>query len=312
MYRLVPFAAASAILVAIAACTSNSINSTSTPSVPGARLYGSNGAVTVFQGPFSPSSVPVGSINLGSTPGSGTFGVAVDPTDSSGAVYVATGNGQILKFSRPNPNGAPPTVTVSGLSEPMEISFDSHGNLFVPDRATNTVSEIRHPITGSSVPTAVISSGLNEPVCVALDANDTLYVLSSHPQSLLAFAAPYTGAAVMTTNVPPLIFPSLGQTCAYDRAANELFLANAASNAGYTLPLTTNEAPGATILTPFACEGAIAFDSSGNAFISGEGAFDINFCQGPASIAIETPPFTGTATFTIRTPAVYSEFAFGP
>ena len=309
--KLFTLAAVGAMLAAGAACSTSPGHITPTPPpngvLNGSRLYAANTSVhsvTVFQGPFSASSTAAGSIALTDVPA----GVAIDPTDSTGAVYVSNGSaGQVLKFARPNPNGAAPTVTVGGFQVPGAINFDSSGNLFVPDSGNGSgakVFVISHPITGSSVPTPIITSGLSIPVCVALDAGNTLYVLDIN-MGLLAYSPPYTSAPVSTTNGITGGNPAV---CAYDRAANTLFVGSINAGLtiqGYALPLTANESPSVTITLATCCPGAIAFDSSGDAFIS------VGVDVQPA-IAVAIPPFTSQSNFIFPSADYVRQLAIGP
>jgi hypothetical protein len=223
-------------------------------------------------------------------------------------VYVSNSNagvGQILKFARPNPNGAAPTVMVSGIQSPGAINFDSSGNLYVPDMTAKQIFVINHPITGASVPSALITSGLNDPQCVALDSNNTLYVVDirNGANVLYAYAPPYTSAPVSTSL-------SIGEpgVCTYDRAANTLFIGSIdAGNSilGFALPLSANESPSVTLTTATCCPGGIAFDSSGDAFIS----LGVDL---PSTIAVAIPPFTGSSNFIFPSADYVRQLAFGP
>jgi len=307
---LVNLTALSAILFLIPACISNgTLRALPTPppssGIPGARLYAGNAfiqSVTVFEGPFSKSSTAIGSIATAAAPG----GIAVDPTDPAGAIFVSNnGAGQVLKFDRPNPNGMPAALTLKGFQAPGAIGFDSNGNLFVPDGAAKKVFELSRPITGSSVPSPVITSGLSGPECVVLDANNTLYVTDIEVSGpvLNAYSPPYTGAPVSTK-----LTTVNGAVCAYDLAANTLFVGSinaGTSIVGFALPLTTNEAPGITITTAACCPGAIAFDPSGNAFISL--GVDVQ-----PTIAVAVPPFNGQASFIFPAADYVRQFTLGP
>jgi hypothetical protein len=179
----------------------------------------------------------------------------VDPMDSTGMVYVAgcttrAGPGQIFGFARPNPNGAAPTVVVSGFTCPGAMNFDSNGNLFVADGIN--VYEVRHPITSASVPQLLFSDPLGGN-CVALDASNNLYRVttdSSSANSLLkAYAPPYNGAPVVVS-IPSSTNGNLDiNDCAYDKGANSLFSAYMAQTVvvGWALPLTPHESPSAEI-----------------------------------------------------------------
>ena len=309
--RLGAYATTSAILIITSACTSSSVSgskATPTPSVPGGRLYGVSGLlnlpvpppsyIAVFQGPFSAASTAVGRIDIG------VGGVAVDPTDPTGAVYVSSGS-QILKFPRPNPNGATPALTFSSASL-GSISFDTNGDLLglgtnALGPLANDVYIVRHPITSSSVTEALIV-GSFQVGCVALDAGNNLYVLTA--TRLQAYAPPYTGAPI-STSAPG------ARECAYNAALNSLFIVSANNGwsvASYALPLTANELPSFAVeIKGLASVGDLVFDSSGDSFLFISN--DPLFTSG--SIAVATPPFTGQATFTFPT-TFMGQLATGP
>ena len=306
--KLLALAVLGSVVLVDAACSTNPGRVTPPLHPPAgtniSRLYAANisvPSVTVFQGPLSASTTAAGSIALSVA----ASGIAIDPTDSTGAVYVSNGSaGQILKFARPNPNGSAPTLTVGGLGSPGAINFDSNGNLYVPDASAHNISVIKHPITGSSVPTPLITSGLSLPQCVALDAGNTLYVVDLQTDTLYAYAPPYTGAPVSTSNG----MVSNPGICAYDRAASTLFVGSINAGVtiqGYALPLTANEAPSVTITTSSCCPGAIAFDSVGDAYVS------VGIDVQPA-IAVAIPPFTSQASFIFPDADYVKQLAIGP
>lgn len=291
-----------------AGCNSSGLaNHTQLTSIPGARLYGVGGiisalfptSVSAFQGPFSAATSAIGGL---SAPGGHSIeSVAIDPTDTTGAVYVSTDAGQILKFPRPNPNSTNPIVTVSGFTSPQSIRFDTNGNLFVLDG--QTIYTLQHPITNASVPHSIITSSLAL-FNLTLDASNNLYVCAVSTPTLQMYVPPYTSTPVTTNNVA-----LGGGSCflTYDQAANLLYAFAPGTVTTYNLPLVANETPSARINVVQSCMGGLTFDASGDSFLA--------FCSGlpsGGSIAVATPPFTGQAAFTFQTPYFMSLLVTGP
>jgi len=234
-------------------------------------------------------------------------GIAVDPTDTTGAVYVSSSAGQVCKFARPNPNATTPLFTISGFANPNYLAFDSNGDLFVG--GGTTVVELNHPITSASVPHQVINSS-NAIVGLALDASNNLYDLVATPAGsgqLQAYAPPYTAPPVVTSNSV-----AHASSIAYDPAANVLFalsfnLGNTGGTvSGFPLPLTANASPTINVNVT-GCLGGFAFDAAGNSFLGLCGGYPSG-----GSVAVEGPPFIGVAGFTFASPFSLNPLITGP
>ncbi len=312
--RLCKASVVMALLSAIAfGCSSNSGQSSVT-SIQGARLYGLGGVnsagfgngLFAFQGPFSAATSSIANL---SPPADIQFfsSLAVDPTDSTGGIYVSTepgfesGSPQVLKYARPGSGNNNPLFAVSGLKSPGGITFDTNGNLYVIDGPT--VFVVKHPVSSSSVPVALpnVSTG-----ALALDNSGNLYVLASRPNGtpvLYMYAPPYNSAPISTTN---LVTGPVAIT--YDQAAGLLY-ATSIPSAGnstisaYTLPLTSNESPRGQVNVHGV--GALAFDAAGDSFFSSAG-------YSTGSVAVATPPFNGQTSFTFATSPGLSALTLGP
>ncbi len=312
-------------LVIAASCNSNATTThNNVTSTPDTRLYGVGGVISagfptevdVFDGPISAATTSVGKITYGNI-----GGVAVDPTDSTGAVYVSVTAAfsappvppQIAKFVRPNPNGNTPNVTVSGFTNPSAIHFDNAGNLFVLDG--NTIYEVKHPITNSSVPQVITkASGSDNFQDFTLDANNNLDVLLfTNPANVSVgniirqLPPPYTSVQVSVA-APPYAVHII-----FDGAAGLLFVSAIGnlSNTVYDIstyasPITANENPSSQFSIP-GIVGALTFDSAGNSFM----AVGSNSPIG-GSVQVANPPFTGAAAFTFTTPYWYTSLTTGP
>jgi hypothetical protein len=307
--------AGAALLVCAACGSSPGNNKIAIKSVPDARLYGIGGIesagfpndVTVFEGPLSSSSTAAGSFSAPIAAGELNLGIAVDPTDTTGAVYVSSSAGQVCKFARPNPNATTPLFTISGFAEPNYLAFDSNGDLFVA--GGTTIVELNHPITSASVPHQVISNS-NGIFGLALDASNNLYDLAGTPSGsaqLQAYAPPYTAPPVVTSNGV-----SDASSIAYDPAANALFtvsinLGNTGGTvSGFPLPLSANASPTVNVGVT-GCLGGFAFDAAGNSFLGHCGGYPSG-----GSVAVEGPPFIGVAGFTFASPFSLNPLITGP
>ena len=82
------------------------------------------------------------------------------------------------------PGKTEPTSTLTGLSGPMALAFDSKGNLYVANNADNTVS-IFAP--NATKPTSTLT-GLNAPVALAFDSEGNLYVANGNGTTVSVFA----------------------------------------------------------------------------------------------------------------------------
>lgn len=303
--RRSPFAALGAagvaLLLLVTACKSTSV-------IPHAflpqRLFVANHidattgspatSVAVFPIPNSASESPIGTIN---TSPAQPVGVAVDPTNRN--VFVSIAAGSILAYARPNPSTSTTLFSLSGFTAPQLMSFDTSGDLFVPDVSTGNVSEISHPVTSSSVATTLAITGFTEPICTAIDSANNLYVNAADGGvgALLMYGPSHSGAATASTsNGRPLN----GYLCALDPKTQQVFIAtdNAccpSSIAGYNTPLTANESPSVVITLPTdAISYGIGFDSLGNLYVS-----TFNIATSPASnigISVYTYPVTSGST----------------
>ncbi len=71
-----------------------------------------------------------------------------------------------------------PTASIGGLEGPVQLAFDSSGNLFVSNVSSNTVSELSADslAAGGNVAPIATLTGLNGPGVLAFDASGDLYV----------------------------------------------------------------------------------------------------------------------------------------
>jgi sugar lactone lactonase YvrE len=244
----------------------------------------------------------------GVSTGTQVFGVAIDP---SGNLWVADdGNNRVLEYVPPFSSGMAATLAIGqqdltsgaanqGNSTPNASSlsmpgcaFDAAGNLWVADFGNNRVLEFVPPFSTGMSASLVIGKGnftdggsssttastLAGPNGIAFDGAGDLWISEMGNNRALEFVPPFSNG--MSASLV------LGQPDFTGGAANQAGSANAATLSG---------------------PGQIAFDSSGNLYITDWGndrtlMFTPPFSTGMnASVVIGQPNFTSTAAGTTAT-----------
>jgi sugar lactone lactonase YvrE len=227
--------------------------------------------------------------------------------DKSGNLWVAdTYNNRILEFSPPFATGMNASLVIgqpsfttyanstssSGLSTPTGIAFDSSGDLWVADAGNNRILEFKAPFTDgmnaslvvgqtsftASVP-GVSPEGLYSPIALAFDSSGDLWVADSGNSRVLEFPAPLSsGESALRV---------IGQT-SFDARSPAL------SQTGLYVPE------------------AIAFDGSGNLWVSDTGNDRVLQFQAPFSNGEKATVVLGQATFTTDLPATSQSSLINP
>ncbi len=172
-----------------------------------------------------------------------------------------------------------PLATLTGLTNPQALAFDTTGNLFVANGPGN-VAEFPAPYNSS--PTA-ISQGVNHPQAVALDAHGDLFVANGNGSNTVTlYAPPYGGtpSATISTGINDPVGLAL------DAAAN-LFVVNAATDTvtEYAPPYSGSPV---TISKGLSAPNSLAVDGHGNLFVA-------NLNSTPNSVVEYVPPFSNAS-----------------
>ncbi|OLE44332.1 MAG: hypothetical protein AUF73_01435 [Thaumarchaeota archaeon 13_1_20CM_2_39_11] len=158
-------------------------------------------------------------------------------------------------------------TTATTLTNPVGISYDSAGNLWVADTSNNRVLKYAAPITTGEAATVVIGQGsfttgtggttattLKTPTGISYDSAGNLWVADEGNSRVLEYAAPITtgeaatvvvGQGTFTTNTAGTTSTALGHPdgISFDSAGN-LWVADTGNSRvlEYAAPITTGEA----------------------------------------------------------------------
>ena len=175
-----------------------------------------------------------------------------------------------------SPGSTTAKATLIGLSQPALA--DPHGNLFVANLGSNTVSEFT---PGSTSATATLHGLSDAPVSLAFDSNGDLFVGADGTIKQFVPGA--------TTPTATLIGLSEPRSLLFD-ATGDLFAANFGGN-------TVSEfTPGATTagvtLTGLGQPEALAFDTSGDPFVVNNGVSTVSEFAAAGSVPVVTTSST--------------------
>ena len=219
--------------------------------------------------------------------------------DAAGDLWVVDGNRRVLEYVLPFTNGMNASLvigqsdftsdtqatTASGLNYPTEVAFDAAGNLWLVDQGNNRVLEYKAPFsTGESASivigqadftsfaSATTATGMNSPYGITFDGSGNLWVSDNRNLRVLEFALPFSSGQAASLVLGQQNFTSSG----------------------------VSGNPQVDVNNP---EG-LAFDTSGNLFVSETGASRVVIFEPPfntdmsASVVIGQQSFNGGFTST--------------
>lgn len=170
--------------------------------------------------------------------------LAISPFNGTLSLFVANrGNGTVTVYKGvdnvPSGFNTTPEMTISGMSAPNGLAFDSKDNLWVSQAAD--VVEFAPPFTATSAPAATITSGLQSPSAIAFDWTGTMYVADSKENAIVVYPAGSTSPSVTFTtgiSAPGGLYIN----------GSYLYVANTGGGnlTEYRLPLNTSSQPIAT------------------------------------------------------------------
>jgi hypothetical protein len=256
----------------------------------GLRLYAADNSIataTGYQGPLSDSTTAAYTFDLpnilnGEFGNQTAYGIAIDPTDPNGTIYVANTDTvnrvtEIDAFARPTANGSySPIERISSglLTYEGQIAFDQDGDLFIPGlEEISPTAEVVERIHGSGFANSyqpIIVSGLSFPQCVAIDTAGNLYVLdqvytgTSYEDNFYE----YTPTDGQYSQTPSHTLTNLyfGASCSYDALLNEVFVTEETKVVGYNSALAVKRTIEPTLSSGTYLNG-LGFDSAGTLYL---------------------------------------------
>jgi sugar lactone lactonase YvrE len=204
------------------------------------------------------------------------LGLAFDP---AGDLWVVDGSRRVLEYAPPFTNGMSATLvigqldftsdtqstTASGLNYPAEIAFDAAGNLWLVDQGNNRVLEYSAPFTTgenagvvigqadfTSSTAATTAAGMDSPYGISFDGGGNLWVSDARNLRVLEYTLPF----------------SSGQSASLVLGQSNFTSSGVSGN------------PQVDLNNP----AGLAFDTSGNLFVSETGA---------SCVVMFEPPFKG-------------------
>ena len=257
--------------------------------------------------------------------------------DSSGDLWVSdNGNSRVLKFVHPFSTGMAASLvigqssfttgtsmtTATGLSFPSRVSFDTFGDLWVPDSSNNRVLEYLAPFTTGMAAALVIgqtsfttntvavtATGLDSPSALAFDSFGNLWVPDYFANRVLEYVG--VGAHSNTSFQPCDVFAGVGSgkitwwrpdTCGIPSSMTfEGFLVASTSANTFMTGMSFNP-PGCSRGAGNPCLYAAMFDSNSLAVFDNTGAFlgtcGTGYSASPESVVVA--PLWGP-----RSPAIF-------
>lgn len=149
------------------------------------------------------------------------------------------------------------TFAHSGLSIPVGLALDRHGNLYVGDSGPSLIYKY-DPFGNKSVYPA---SGVFKPVGLAFDANGNLYVANNGDYEILKVTP--QGQSTVIASYPSIFGP---QALAFDKSGN-LYVANSGANTVEKITPSGSASVFANTGFDTTPEG-LAFDSSGRLYVA--------------------------------------------
>jgi len=255
---------------------------------------GDNTLVQLAAAQLQSSGSPSATQSVGTGALTDPFGLAID---SVGNIWVSNYFANTVAEYSPQQlvaGGTPtPTVTLSGsaLDRPHGLAFDAQGNLWVANRTANTVVEytVSQLQTGGSLTPAVTLTAAapsTGPTVLAFDIDGNLWVGNFYQSTLTEFTS-----GQLTSSGTPTAAVTLSATSSHSIQGpfalafdgnNTLWVANGAGGAdtvvaftsaqrsasGSPVPAVTIQLPGSNNTMNPALPAGLAFDNSGNLWVS--------------------------------------------
>jgi hypothetical protein len=242
--------------------------------------------------------------------------------DGAGNIYFAGSSGNEVSvlpiasgslYGLPVSGGTLATLVSSGLDDPIGVAVDPAGNLYISNYGNDTVSVLAAAsgtLFGQSVSAGVLAtlvpaaSGLSQPEGIAFDAGN-LYIAERTGAIAVLPAAAGTlfGTSVNADTLTTVVSTGLSTdyNVAFDAAGN-LYIANQGTGSVLVLPVASGTLFGtpvtagtlATVTSGLNTPVGLAFDSSGDLYVSDYGDATVSVLPAASGTLFGTPVTAGT------------------
>lgn len=326
LLRVLPFSAASLLMLSIG-CGSSPSTATTTVPVPTLYVVQNNATTNVssvleFPATGQGSITPIAALNA---PTGFIFSTAA--VDDSGNIYVAAYNldtpqvSEILEYASGATGAASPirTLTLPPVMTPGAIAVDATGQVYVLLYGGNEINIYAAGATGNAAPTRQINGPmalLNDALSLAVDSAQNIYVANNYGSNVLVFASTANGSVLPTRvivgNATGLFLWPSGITVdavgdiftTSDSLATQVLLEFAPGANGNVAPIRSLDSPSAQLFL------GVAVDATGNLYTVNENPSTLVpsiLVYSPNASGITAP--TATITSTAWTASHYGQIA---
>ena len=195
----------------------------------------------------------------------GSGAIVTSSNTASNAITLRGATMNITSTTAQAINGTPTTFT-SGISEPVGMTIDSSGNLYV---ANNEASDVERFAPGATTANATYSAGLVGVIALAVDPSGNLYATDAEDEYVERFNAGSTTASATYGASSGLADP---KALAVDSSSN-LYIADFGN--GDIEKFAAGSTVASATYGGIANVDVLAFDSSGNLYAAYNGGSDV-------------------------------------
>lgn len=207
--------------------------------------------------------------------------VVVMTLDRLGNLYTWSYNSALVNVYAPPYTAAPSAQIGNGIDDPLDMTVDASGNLFVAN-VSKVVSEYTAPVTSSSAPAVMFPTTGYSPTAVAVSESGTLFVATPGANAVVTVYIPPS-----TTPVGTIMQGLLGPTSMCTDSNGDVFVSNIGGVDVTEYTAFNNPAPAATIPL-HGVGGKVVIDATNTIFAVSPTA---------NTVTESAPPYSSTTNF---------------